>query len=113
MVFERSVFALLDRLRKRPMSTVVLPLSQVEGSHDNEMDDELDNESDWGSDFEESLPNDRDEEEDLYEIVGDMSDRNATNVSCSLMMMIMIMMMMMMMMMIIGDDYDDYDDDHW
>ena len=95
MLFERNLFAVLDRLRKRPLSTVVLPLSQVEGSHDNEMDDELDNESDWGSDFEESLPNDRDEEEDLYEIVGDMSDRNATNVSCALIVMMMVMMMTM------------------
>ena len=68
----------LDRRKFRPMSTVVLPISPVEGSQENESD----NESEWGSDFDESYTNDQDDEEDLYEIIGDMSKGNTPNVSC-------------------------------
>ena len=73
-------FKLLDSRRNRPMSTVLLPISPVEGDQEIESD----NESDWGSDFDESETNDQDENEDeLYEIVGDMSKRNTSNVSCT------------------------------
>lgn len=59
------------------MSTVVLPISPVEGAP------ESDNESDWGSDFDESVHDDQyDNDGELYEIIGDMSKSTTSNVSC-------------------------------
>ena len=72
-------FVILDhQARCRPMSTVVLPISPIEGSHENESE----NDSDWGSDFDESVPSDHDDEGELYEIIGDTSMKSTPNVSC-------------------------------
>lgn len=70
-----NLFIFEGKRRNRPMSTVVLPISPVGDEQ------ESDNESDWGSDFDQSLPNDQEENDDeFYEIIGDMSKRRTPNV---------------------------------
>ena len=56
------------------MSTVVLPISPVEDA--SESDSASD---DWGSEFDDSYVDEN--EDDLYEVVGDISQRIAANVS--------------------------------